>query len=146
MLGGVQYANALSQWLAYKPTDTAHNLVASWHAYDFNACATVSCWDRTVAPVARQAPVVVGELGEKDQGVLFVTSLLMWLDQLPHGASYLAWAWDAWQSWDALISDYSGTPNPANYGITYYNYLAGRAISAHQLPICQLELCGAPLV
>jgi len=146
MLGGVQYANALSQWLSYKPADTAHNLVASWHVYDFNACNNTTCWDKTVAPVAQRVPIVAGEFGEKNQGVRFVTTLLTWLDQLPQGASYLAWTWDAWKSWDALIIDYDGTPNPANYGLTYYDYLTGGTIVGRQLQTCRLELCDALLV
>jgi len=142
----VRYANALSQWLSYKPTDTAHNLVASWHVYDFNACNNVTCWDKTVAPVAQRVPIVTGEFGEKDQGVRFVTTLLTWLDRLPQGASYLAWTWDAWKSWDALIIDYNGTPNPANYGMTYYDYLTGGTIVGRQLQTCRLELCDALLI
>jgi len=146
MLGGVQYANALSHWLTYQPADTAHNLAAAWHAYDFNACNTVTCWESTIAPIAQRVPVVVGEFGEKTHGVRFVTTLLTWLDRLPQGASYLAWTWDAWKSWDALIIDYNGTPNPTTYGITYYDYLTGGAIVGRQLQICRLELCGALLV
>jgi endoglucanase len=76
MLGGVQYANALSQWLAYEPADTANNLVASWHVYDFNACNNVTCWYSTVAPVAQHVPIVTGEFGEKNQGVQFITNPL----------------------------------------------------------------------
>jgi hypothetical protein len=30
--------------LAYKPTDTDNNIVASWHSYNFDACLTQSCW------------------------------------------------------------------------------------------------------
>jgi len=137
MLGGVQYANSLSQWLAYKPADTANNLAAAWHVYDFNACHDTTCWDSVVAPVARRAPVVTGEFAEKTLGVQFVTALLTWLDQLPQGASYLAWTWDAWKSWDSLIVDYDGTPNPANYGVTYHDYLAAAATPGSQLLSCR---------
>ena len=41
----------MSQWLTYKPTDPAGNLVASWHSYNFNTCATEACWNSQVAPV-----------------------------------------------------------------------------------------------
>ena len=136
MLGGVQWANALSQWLTYRPAD--NNLVASWHAYDFNPCITTSCWNTNVAPVALQVPVVTGEFGEKNQGPNFVwctancpaatgTGLLPWLDR--HGINYLGWKWYAY-SWDSLISDYSGTPNAQTYngvqayGRRYHDYLA----------------------
>jgi hypothetical protein len=38
MLGGLAYANDLSQWLTYRPTDPDGNLAAAWNA-DFN-CST----------------------------------------------------------------------------------------------------------
>ena len=40
MLGGLEYANDLDGWLAHEPTDPDHNLAASWHSYNFNACST----------------------------------------------------------------------------------------------------------
>jgi hypothetical protein len=123
MLGGVEYANAVTQWLTDEPADPAHDLAASWHVYDFNACTTVGCWNQTVAPLARQVPVVTAEFGEKTQGAQFVTRLLRWLDGLPQGASYIGWTWDAWKTWDSLIADYSGTPNPITYGVAYHDYL-----------------------
>jgi hypothetical protein len=129
LLGGVQYANSLSRWLFYEPSDPDTNLVASWHAYDFNACNTTSCWTTTVAPVAQQVPVVTGEFGEMNQGPPFVTVLLQWLDQ--NGISYVGWTWDAWNSWDSLITAYNGTPNAGfyngvqAYGGAYHDYLAG---------------------
>src|SRR5579859_271748 len=66
MLGGVQYANALSQWLQYRPTDSVNQTAASFHVYNFNSCDTAACWDSKVAPVASVAPVVSGEIGESD--------------------------------------------------------------------------------
>ena len=52
MLGGLEYSNDLTQWLTYEPTDPDHNLVASWHSYNFNTCSTQSCWTSQIAPVA----------------------------------------------------------------------------------------------
>jgi hypothetical protein len=139
LLGGVQFSNALylSQtvnWLTYKPA--GNNLVAAWHAYDFNPCNTTSCWNTNVAPVALQVPVVTGEFGEKNQGPQFVwggatnpaVGLLPWLDQ--RGIGYVGWTWDAWNSWDSLITDYNGNPNSQTYngmqayGQAYHDYLA----------------------
>jgi hypothetical protein len=133
LLGGIQFANDLSQWLTYAsqlPANQANNLAASWHVYDFDGCITTSCWTNTVAPVAQQVPIVTGEFGEKSQsdpGFQFVTTLLTWLDGLPQKASYVGWTWNAWNSWDSLIADYTGIPDAATYGITYCRYLAGHA-------------------
>jgi hypothetical protein len=120
MLGGLAYSNDLTGWLAHEPTDPDHNLAASWHSYNFNACAGSSCWDSQIAPVLASVPLVAGEIGENDCAGGYVNSLMSWLDS--HGASYLAWTWNTWDcsSGPALISDYSGTP-------TAY----GAAVKAH---------------
>jgi hypothetical protein len=143
LLGGVQYANALDQWLTYKPEDPAHNLAASWHVYDFNPCASTTCWNSTVAPVARQVPVITGEFGEKNQGPSFVwggssnptVGLLPWVDHQGGSISYIGWTWDAWNSWDSLIAGagatayYHPVPNTGifngvtAYGQVYHDYL-----------------------
>ncbi len=115
MLGGEEYSNDLTSWLAYEPTDPDHNLVASWHSYNFNTCSSQSCWTSQVAPVAASVPVVAGEIGENDCASSYVTPLMNWMDS--DGISYLAWAWNAdfaCSSGPGLITDYTGTPT--NYG------------------------------
>jgi hypothetical protein len=115
LVGGVQYASRLTSWLANEPTDPLHNLAASWHIYNFSWCNTLTCWDSEAAPVARQLPLVLGELGQNDRGSAFVTSLMDWMDA--RQGSYLAWVWDVWgQSLD-LIASYDGTPT--TYGQTF---------------------------
>jgi hypothetical protein len=123
MLGGVQFSNALSQWLTFKPTDPLNNLAASWHIYNFNLCNNVSCWDSRGGPVAQQVPLVAGEIGENDCAHGFIDSLMSWLDG--HGASYLGWAWNAnfdCSQGPGLISNYNGTPT--NFGIGLRDHLA----------------------
>jgi len=122
MLGGVQYSNSLTQWLAYKPNDSIGNLAAAWHVYNFNACNTTTCYDNEAAPVANQVPLIAGEIGENDCAHSFIDTLMNWLDA--HSGSYLGWTWDTWNcsSGPALISDYSGTPT--NFGIGLRDHLA----------------------
>ncbi|MBX5456973.1 MAG: cellulose binding domain-containing protein [Thermogemmatispora sp.] len=117
MLGGLAYANDLSQWLQYKPTDPLNNLVASFHLYNFNACSSTSCWNSQVAPVAAQVPVIAGEIGENDCAHGFIDTAMAWFDQ--HGISYLGWAWDTYDcsSFPALISNYNGTPTAYGQGL-----------------------------
>lgn len=112
MIGGLEWANDLRQWLAYEPTDPLHNLAASWHAYSNNACASVSCWDSQVAPVAQQVPIVLGEFGQEGCGFDYMQTLANWADE--HGVSYLAWTWNAWgcTTGAVLIKSYDGTPEP----------------------------------
>ncbi|MFJ7244674.1 cellulase family glycosylhydrolase [Kitasatospora sp. NPDC098652] len=122
MLGGMEYANDLTGWLSHRPTDPLHQLAASWHSYNFNACASSSCWDVQVAPVAAAVPVVAGELGENDCASGYLDTLLPWLDR--HGISYLAWTWNTWDcsNGPSLISAYDGTPTA--YGAGYRAHLA----------------------
>ena len=107
MLGGEEYSNDLTGWLQYEPTDPDHNLVASWHSYNFNTCSTQSCWTSQVAPVIAQVPVIAGEIGENDCAGSYINPLTTWLDS--QNTSYLAWAWNAdfnCSSGPGLITDY----------------------------------------
>ena len=117
MAGGLAYSNNLSQWLQNKPNDPLHNLAASWHLYNFNACNSSSCWNSQVAPVAAQVPVITGEIGENDCSTGFINSAMSWNDQ--HGIGYLGWAWDTYNcnTFPALITNYDGTPTAFGLGI-----------------------------
>jgi len=120
LLGGVQYSNALSQWLTHKPNDPTGNLAASWHIYNFNLCSDGACYDAHAGLVAQQVPVVATEIGEDDCMGSFITPLMSWLDG--HGGSYLAWTWDTWGGCLVLITNYNGTPN-GMYGQTFHDHL-----------------------
>jgi endoglucanase len=118
MLGGLTWANNLTQWVTYEPSDPDHNLVASWHSYSFNTCNTSSCWNSQVAPVIAKVPVIVGEIGEKDCADTYIDPLIAWLDS--KSTSYLAWSWNVGkncESGPSLISGYDGTPT--GYGAGY---------------------------
>ena len=122
LVGGLAYANDLTGWLANEPADPDHNLAASWHSYNFNACSSLSCWTSQVAPVMAQVPVVAGEIGQNDCASGYITALMNWLDS--QSSSYLAWAWNAdfpCASGPSLITSYAGTPTP--YGAGYQAHL-----------------------
>jgi endoglucanase len=122
MLGGLSYANNLTGWLAHEPRDPDHNLVASWHSYNFNTCDTKACWTATIAPVIARVPVIAGEIGENDCADTYIDPLMRWLDS--KSTSYLAWAWNADFNCSAgpgLISNYNGTPT--RYGRGYRAHL-----------------------
>jgi|SRR5579862_174234 len=116
MLGGLAWSNDLSGWLRWRPHDPLHQLIASFHLYNFTTCATAACWNATVAPVAAVVPVVTGELGENDCAAGFIDAYMPWADA--HGISYLGWTWDTWdcRGGPALISAYDGTPTPFGAG------------------------------
>jgi Cellulase (glycosyl hydrolase family 5)/FG-GAP-like repeat len=137
MLGGLQYASDLSQWLAHKPVDPISGpaqLVASYHSYcgppgtsTVAACQSALNSLRSqewpvVASVASSVPVVTGEFGEYDCATTYVSPYMAFADA--NGISYLGWAWDTYGcgSFPALVADYTGTPTA--YGIGLKSHLA----------------------
>jgi len=127
LLGGVEYSNALSQWVAHKPTDPLNNLAAAWHVYLSNTCNNQTCWEQTAGAVAKAFPVVATEVGDSACNGAFPTSVMTWLDT--QNQSYLGWAWDAYStgcSNYSLITDYTGTPT-AVYGAAFQSHLASAA-------------------
>jgi endoglucanase len=121
LLGGLNWANDLSGWLQWRPRDPARQLVASVHVYDGNACGDERCWNSIIGKVAKQVPVVTGEIGEGDCGHRYIDRYMSWADA--HGVSYIAWAWNAWGcEKPGLIEDYDGTPTP--YGEGFRRHLA----------------------
>jgi hypothetical protein len=122
MLGGEEYSNDLSSWLQYEPSDPDHDLVASWHSYNFNACSSESCWTSQIAPVIAKVPLIAGEIGENDCAGSYINPLTSWLNS--QDSSYLAWAWDDFNcsSGPSLISDYNGTAT--GFGAAYKADLA----------------------
>jgi aryl-phospho-beta-D-glucosidase BglC (GH1 family) len=118
MLGGLEWAS-----------DPDHQLIVSFHTYDYSNCKFEDCWNATIAPLAATTPVVTGEFGETDCDDVFVLPYMSWADA--HGVSYLGWAWDSTNSgWScpwgpSLIVNYAG--KPTGYGIGLKSHLAALA-------------------
>ena len=133
LLGGIQYSNALTQWLAHKPTDPLGQLGAAWHLYNFNACVSAACWDVAPAAVAAAVPLVATEIGQDDCMGGFITPLMQWLDA--HGAGYLAWSWNAdgacmtaggpVATWSLITNFTTGAPN-GGYAQAFYDHVAAK--------------------
>jgi endoglucanase len=129
MLGGLEWSNDLSQWLSHEPADPVHNLAASWHSYNFNACSNKGCWNKVLAPVIAKVPLIAGEIGENDCAGSYVTRLTKWMDS--QSASYLAWTWNSdfnCASGPGLITSYNGNPTP--FGAAYVSHLHSMAHTA----------------
>lgn len=125
MLGGLAFANDLAGWLAFKPYDPDHNMVASWHSYSFNSCNNYACWRPMISSVATRVPVIASEIGEIDCADSYIGTLMRFLDAATSG--YLAWAWNAHFtcSGGSLIRNYQGVPTA--YGMGYREHLQGLA-------------------
>src|SRR5258706_869645 len=123
-LGGVGFANYLSRWLAYQPSDPLNNLVSAWHRYNFNACNNASCWEAMAVPVMAAVPVLVTETGMDACDATWWNTFLDWLDARQTG--YLAWTWNRWSTdcnSRAMVTDYY-TATPTEYGSIYRTHLA----------------------
>jgi len=131
MLGGLAWSSDESQWRKYEPYDPAHQLVVSFHTYNFSGCSNPACWNSTIAPLARVVPVVTGEFGEDGCKPAYALAYMPWADA--HGVSYLGWTWDSTgppSNWDcsqgpSLITSYAGTPTA--YGAALKSHLAALA-------------------
>jgi len=135
MLGGLNYSNDLSGWLAHKPNDS--QLIASWHNYPGQLSCSLStleaCWNAATSAVAASVPIITGEFGETDGGSSYLTEYMNWADS--KGIGYLPWAW--WDSTGltgdaadyALYTGSSFTPK-APEGTAYKAHLATLATSA----------------
>jgi hypothetical protein len=130
LIGGLDYANDLTQWLTFAPKDPLGQEAASFHNYELKACDSLACWSSTIAEVAAQVPVVSGEFGEEiclPSG--FDEEYMSWADRA--GVSYLAWGWWVLSPQEIaaagckayyLLSDYNGTPASAN-GTAVHDHL-----------------------
>jgi len=122
MVGGVDWAGNLEQWLGYRPVDPARALVASNHTYDWGPCWKI-CRE-AIAEVASRVPVVTGEMGQSGCAHDYIDGYMRWADR--HDISYLGWTWNAKSFWNctsgpSLIADYSG--RPTHFGIGFREHL-----------------------
>jgi endoglucanase len=79
---------------------------------DLASCTSRECWRRTVEPVAREVPVVVSEVGERECSGAFLDRFMSWADSAE--VSYLAWSWNpSGCEAPALIETWRGRPTPS---------------------------------
>lgn len=127
MAGGTNYANDVSQWLAFRPRDPSNLVIPSWHSYSTNFCNTPACWESIIAPLAARVPLIVGELGELDCKSGYIAPLLAWLEERVPAASYLAWVYDTYSGCDAApaLTTNVTDPNACTevYGCFYMKHL-----------------------
>ena len=115
-----------STWLKSRPRDPDRQTIAEAHVYGKNLCDTDSCFNSSMRPIAKVAPLIFGETGEtydaSDCGSRYIKRFLTWADA--NGVGYEAWTWDAWGGCGVLISDYNGTPASAWARWTKKHYLS----------------------
>lgn len=140
LIGGVQYAQDLSGWLAHRPTDPLQQMAAVWHPYptfgkDWGSAAyaqpneapRVYCEVRRI--LAAGFPVIATETGDRNLpgtiGAPLLNNVTAFADE--HGLSVLGWGWNVWGEPDnVLIKDASGTPTDG-YGQAFQQWLGARS-------------------
>jgi hypothetical protein len=133
LLAGIEYANDLTQWMTYKPTDPANNIAASWHVYPNSNYTSNHTLMMDAGGVAGSVPIVATEIGGVLSGCTitngtmsgsddgsFITMVMSYLDGLSPPQSYIGWSWST-DDTPVLISKYDGTP--ACSGPTYKAHL-----------------------
>ena len=119
VVGGIDWAHKMDQWLQHKPSDPMGNLMAAFHVYQppLSNCSDTGCWNSALAAVAENVPVLTGEMGEQDCGHGFIDGYMSWADS--KGISYLGWAWNVQNcnSFPALITATDGTPTAFGQGL-----------------------------
>ncbi len=149
MVGGLDYANDLSQWVNNAPDDPLNQEAASFHNYMGKSCDNVACWNSEIAPVAANVPVVTGEFAEDDYlqshcedkaPSTFDQDYMNWADE--HGVGYLAWGWGVLSQSEKdaagcsafyLLEDYAGTPAAPN-GTALHSHLLALPVGGVTLP------------
>ena len=136
MVGGLQWSSDETSLAKYLPRDPAHQLVVSFHTYNFSGCSNLRCWNARIRPLARVMPVVTGEFGEDDCSSSYSNAFMRFADSV--GVSYLGWTWDAispggWscKGGPSLITSYAGTPS--GEGAALHAHLAS-LFAQHRLP------------
>jgi endoglucanase len=134
LLAGIEYANDLSQWLTYQPSDPANNFAASWHVYPNSNYTSSHSLMMDAMGVAGMVPIVATEIGGALDGSCtatsgtdngsFITTAMSYLDGLSPPQSYVAWSWST-DDTPVLISSLTGTA--ACSGITYKAHLLATA-------------------
>ncbi len=117
LLAGIEYANDLTQWMTYKPTDPAGNMAASWHVYPNSNYTGSHTLMMDAGGVAGIVPIVATEIGGVLSGCTatsgtddgsFITMVMSYLDGLSPPQSYVGWSWST-DDTPVLISNYNGT-------------------------------------
>jgi hypothetical protein len=124
LMGGIEYSNDLTEWLANAPADPANNIAVSWHVYSDNPYTTAA--DAT--PLLAKVPIVATEIGDVTKPPTctgaFIMSVMDVLDNPGAGfapQSYLAWSWST-DNTPALLSSYDPV-TPTCDGPTFMTHL-----------------------
>jgi endoglucanase len=128
VVSGASWANDLSGWLLYRPTDSLRQVVAAAHVYRESGCVLSDCLNARMAPVALQVPLTITEFGDDQPDGWLLNALPSWAD--PLGVGYLAFTWNtpapgATAIGYHLIADYAGTPTTT--GAIFRRHLTGTA-------------------
>lgn len=125
LVGGLNWGYDLSGLPQYALSGP--NIVYDTHPYPYQGKSTVDDWESGFGRISASYAVISAESGEYDCQASFLQRLIPYLDA--HHISWIGWAWYAQGSactFPRLISDYTGTPEPA-MGLYIYQWLVHSA-------------------
>jgi endoglucanase len=127
IIAGLNWSNDLTQWLQWKPTDSANAIIAGAHNYFDNlGCQDPTCWTRVWQNIQNNGyPVLVDELGQfKRCDHSKIDILMNWADAANPPIGYWAWAFTvaSCTRGPSLITKGNGTPTQT-YGQGFHDHL-----------------------
>jgi hypothetical protein len=122
---GRSTATDFSAWNNFRLVDPLNQLILSNHNYQgMTGNDTLESWNKNLLPIAKEVPLLTGELGQADCKHDYVDQYMDWADL--NGVSYLGWTWNVENKYwpcigkHSLISDSIGTPT--GHGLGFRNH------------------------
>jgi len=130
---GRSTATDFSGWNSFRLVDPLNQLILSNHSYQgMTGNNTLESWNNKLLPIAKELPLLTGELGQPDCKHDYVDQYMDWADL--NGVSYLGWTWNVENRYwpcigkHSLIKDSQGTPT--GHGIGFRDHFL-KAESTH---------------
>jgi hypothetical protein len=132
MLGGIDWSNDNSQWLASRPKDKLNQLIVDQHVYGPSDSPVAAPCDQDCRDVltglAASVPIVTGELGEIDCQHAYIDDYMAWADSV--GVGYMGETWNATSPGGytcespVLLEDFNyPDPTPTPMGVGFRDHM-----------------------
>lgn len=82
-----------SKWPSHAPKDKLKNIIAGIHLYSqLGNCHNATCYEVQIAAVAKEYPIIIGELGQFECHQGWFEKVATFCDKLGN-AGYIVWSW-----------------------------------------------------
>jgi endoglucanase len=140
ILGGINWSNDNSQWMAFRPKDKLNQLIVDQHVYgpspDNGAAPCDEDCRGVLSNLAASTPVVTGEMGEVDCAHGYIDDYMAWADQA--GVGYIGETWNATSPGGytcespVLLEDFNyPDPTPTPLGVGFRDHMQSIDTAPH---------------